>query len=83
MLFKDWYKQKYTPNQNAFYINGIVLNKRYTCRLVVGFLNLKSPGSRVTDLSRELNIAYPKSSTLVPPNCRGAIFRCESEEADG
>lgn len=48
------------------YINDIMVNERYTCCLVVGFLNLKLPGSRVTDLSRKLNIAYSKSSTLVP-----------------
>lgn len=65
------------PIRMEFYINDIMLNERYTCCLIVGFLNLKLPGARVTDLSRELNTAYSKSSTLVPPNFRGAIFRCE------
>lgn len=60
-----------------------MLSKRYTCGLVVGFLNLELPGSRVTDLSRELNIGYSKSSTLVPLNFRGAIFRYELGEGGG
>lgn len=66
-----------------FYNNDIVLSKRYTCGLVVGFLNLELPDSSDTDLTRELNITNSKSSTLVPPNCRGAIFRYELGEGGG